>query len=185
VEVGVGLIPAAGGCTEVVRRLSAGFDLKSNLEGPVGDAFQMIGTAKVSNSAAEAREMGLLRASDGITMNRDRLLAEAKKVALALATAGYEPPEETPILVGGRAVRASLELRLWLMRQAMWASDHDAHIGKKLANVLSGGDLTEQAYVSEEYLLGLEREAFLSLCGEQKTQQRIEHLLKTGRPLRN
>ncbi len=185
VEVGVGLIPAAGGCTEVVRRLSAGLDLKSNLEGPAGDAFQMIGTAKVSNSAAEAREMGLLRASDGITMNRDRLLAEAKKVAQALATAGYEPPEETPILVGGRAVRASMELRLWMMRQAMWASDHDAHIGKKLANVLAGGDLTEQAYVSEEYLLGLEREAFLSLCGEQKTQQRIEHLLKTGRPLRN
>ncbi len=122
VEVGVGLIPAAGGCTEMMRRLTAGLEPKDNLEGPAGDAFQMIGTAQVSNSAAEARKLRLLKPSDGITMNRDRLLAEAKKVALGLATAGYEPPEQTPILVGGRGVRASLELRLWMMRQAHWAS---------------------------------------------------------------
>lgn len=185
VEAGVGLIPAAGGCVEMTRRLTAGLDTKDNLEDAAGTAFEMIGTAKVSNSALEARQMRLLRASDGVTMNRDRLLAEAKRVAKGLATAGYEAPEETPVLVGGRAIRASLELRLWMMRQAHWASDHDVHVGKKLANVLSGGDLTEPAFVSEEYLLGLEREAFLSLCGEEKTQQRIEHILKTGRPLRN
>ncbi|MBI1354199.1 MAG: 3-hydroxyacyl-CoA dehydrogenase [Acidobacteria bacterium] len=185
VEVGVGLVPAAGGCAEVTRRYTAGLDAKDDVTAHMLSAFEMIGTAKVSNSAAEAREMRLLRASDGVTMNRDRLLAEAKKAAQGLATAGYEPPEETPILVGGRGVRAALELRLWMMRQAEWAGDYDVHVGKKLANVLAGGDLTEPAFVSEEYLLGLEREAFLSLCGEQKTQARIEHILKTGKPLRN
>ena len=185
VEVGVGLIPAAGGCTEMLRRATEGLDAKDDVTSQTLAVLEMIGMAKVSNSAAEARQMRLLRPADGVTMNRDRLLGEAKKAAQGLATAGYEPPEESPILVGGRGVRAALELRLWMMRQAEWASDHDVHVGKKLANVLAGGDLSEASLVSEEYLLGLEREAFLSLCGEQKTQQRIEHILKTGKPLRN
>jgi 3-hydroxyacyl-CoA dehydrogenase len=129
--------------------------------------------------------MSFLGPSDGITMNRDRLLADAKRAVMARAQAGYEPPQDSDILVGGRGVRASLELRAWMMQQAMWASEHDLLVGKKLAGILAGGDLTQPSFVSEDYLLGLEREAFLSLCGESKTQQRIEHILKTGRPLRN
>ena len=185
VEVGVGLIPAAGGCTETMRRATAHKDEGADVTKETLAVFERIGMAKVASSAEEAREWGYLRESDGITMNRDRLLAEAKKAALALALGGYRPEEPKPILVGGRGVRAALELRLWMMRQAMWASDYDVAVGKRLANVLAGGDLTQASLVSEDYMLGLEREAFLGLCGEQKTRERIEHLLKTGQPLRN
>ena len=185
VEVGVGLIPAAGGCTEAMRRATAGLDESDDVTKETIGVFERIGMAQVASSAAEAKEFGYLRPTDDVTMNRDRLLAEAKKAAMALALAGYEPEEPKPILVGGRGVRAALELRLWMMRQAMWASDYDVLVGKKLANVLAGGDLTQTSFVSEEYMLGLEREAFLALCGEQKTRERIEHLLKTGKPLRN
>ncbi|MCB9383748.1 MAG: 3-hydroxyacyl-CoA dehydrogenase/enoyl-CoA hydratase family protein [Bryobacterales bacterium] len=185
VEVGVGLIPAAGGCTEMMRRATAGLDESDDVTKQTLHLFERIGMAKVASSAEEAQQWGYLSPGDDITMNRDRLLAEAKKAALALALAGYEPKEPQPILVGGRGVRAALELRLWMMRQAMWASDYDVTVGKRLANVLAGGDLTQPSFVSQEYMLGLEREAFLGLCGEQKTRERIEHLLKTGKPLRN
>ncbi|MCB1018292.1 MAG: 3-hydroxyacyl-CoA dehydrogenase/enoyl-CoA hydratase family protein [Acidobacteria bacterium] len=185
VEVGVGLIPAAGGCTEMMRRATAGLDESDDVTKQTLHLFERIGMAKVASSAEEAQQWGYLSPGDDITMNRDRLLAEAKKAALALALAGYEPKEPQPILVGGRGVRAALELRLWMMRQAMWASDYDVTVGKRLANVLAGGDLTQPSFVSREYMLGLEREAFLGLCGEQKTRERIEHLLKTGKPLRN
>jgi 3-hydroxyacyl-CoA dehydrogenase len=102
-----------------------------------------------------------------------------------LATAGYEPFEETEVLVGGKGVKASMELGVWMMKQGGYASDHDVLIGTRLAHVLAGGELTSPSMVSVDYMLGLELEAFLSLCGEQKTQQRIESLLKTGQPLRN
>jgi 3-hydroxyacyl-CoA dehydrogenase len=185
VEVGVGLIPAAGGCTEMMRRATAGKAEGADVTKETLTVFERIGMAKVASSSEEAREWGYLRRTDDITMNRGRLLAEAKKAAQALALSGYEPAEPEQILVGGRGVRAALELRLWIMQQAMWASEYDVVVGKRLANVLAGGDLTQASLVSQEYMLGLEREAFLGLCGEAKTQERIEHLLKTGRPLRN
>ena len=185
VEVGVGLIPAAGGCAETVRRATEHLDPRGDITRASQAAFERIGTAKVANSAAEAREWDYLSDRDGVTMNRDRLLADAKAAAIAMHTAGYEPPEDAEILVGGRGVKAALELGAWMMRQAQWASDHDLLIAKKLAHVLAGGDLSLPGYVSRDYLLGLEREAFLSLAGEEKTQQRIQHTLETGKPLRN
>jgi len=185
VEAGVGLIPAGGGCAELARRAVAGLDEKDNLTPPMFDVFDRIATAKVSGSAAEAREWGILRRSDDVTANTDRLLAEAKAAAVGLAASGYEPPEQTEILVGGKGIKASFDLRAWMMRQAHWASDFDVFVAGKLAHILAGGELSAPSFVSEDYLLGLEREAFLSLCGEEKTQQRIEHILKTGKPLRN
>jgi len=185
VEAGAGLIPAAGGCKELLRRNTAGLTPADDLIAPTRAAFEKIGMAKVANSAAEAREWRFLRPVDGVTMNRERLLADAKKTALALAGADYRPPAATEVLAGGRAALAAMKLDLYLMQEAAYISAHDAHIGRKLAETLSGGDLTQPAFVSEEYLLGLEKEAFLSLCGEEKTQQRMDHLLKTGKPLRN
>ena len=118
-------------------------------------------------------------------MNRDRLIADAKQAVLNLAAAGYEPSLRRQVLVGGSPVLAALELDIYLAHEGRYISDYDRHIGRKLAHVLAGGPLSQASLVSEDYLLGLEREAFLSLCGEQKTQQRMEHILKTGKPLRN
>ena len=185
VEVGVGLIPAGGGCKELVRRSTAGFGVSDNIVPPLQAVFQTIGTAKVSGSAAEAKQRKLLRESDSVTMNRERLLADAKRTALGLAAVGYRPQPAPEILVGGRGAKAALEMGPYLMREAEWISDYDRHIGRKLAHVIAGGDLTEPSLVSEEYMLGLEREAFVSLCGEEKTQRRMEAILKTGKPLRN
>jgi len=185
VEVGVGLIPGGGGCVEMLRRHMLGLDETGDITTATRDVFEMIGTAKVSNSAAEARDWRYLQRFDGITMNRDRLLAETKNRARGLATAGYEPPRPSDILVGGRGVKATLDLGLWMMRQAQYISDYDVEIGKRLGTVLAGGDLTQPSFVSEDYLIGLEREVFLSLAGEQKTQDRIAHFLKTRKPLRN
>ena len=185
VEVGVGLIPGGGGCKELVRRSTEGFGVADNIVPPLQAVFETIGTAKVSGSAAEARQYKLLRNSDSVTMNRERLLADAKQTALGLAAMGYRPRPAPEILVGGRSVRAALEMGPYLMREAEWISDYDRHIGKKLAHVVAGGDLTQSSLVSEEYMLGLEREAFVSLCGEEKTQQRMEAILKTGKPPRN
>ena len=185
VEVGVGLIPAGGGCKELVRRSTQGFGVADNIVPPLQAVFQTIGTAKVAGSAAEAKQHKLLRESDEVTMNRERLLADAKQTALALAAVGYRPQPAPEILVGGRGAKAALELGPYLMREAEWISDFDRHIGKKLAHVVAGGDLTEPSLVSEEYMLGLEREAFVSLCGEEKSRQRMEAILKTGKPLRN
>jgi 3-hydroxyacyl-CoA dehydrogenase len=174
VEVGVGLIPAGGGCKELVAR---GGDLKA--------IFETIGFAKVSASGANARELGLLRASDGISMNPERLIADAKAEALAMR-ASYAPgaPRED-IPVAGEAGFALLKTGVFLAREGEYISDYDAVIGEKLAYILSGGRLTGEQKVSEQYLLDLEREAFLSLCGNVKTQERMQHMLKTGKPLRN
>ena len=174
VETGVGLIPAAGGCKEMLLRL-----------GHAKAAFELIGYAKMSGSAAHARELGLLRAQDGITMSPERLVADAKAAALALA-AGYVPgAPRQDIPVEGEAGFATLKMGIHLAREGGYISEYDAVIGEKLAHVLSGGRLAGGQTVSEQHLLDLEREAFLSLCGQPKTQERIQAMLKTGKTLRN
>ena len=187
VEVGVGLIPAGGGTKELLARATADVP-----RGPVDllpfvqPVFETIGFAKVSTSAEHARHLGLLRETDAITMNRERLIADAKAVALARARDGYRPPPRPiAIPVGGEGVLASLNLGVHLAWRAGRISDHDALIGRSLARILAGGALPHQTTVSEDYLLDLEREAFLKLCGERKTLERIQHTLKTGKPLRN
>jgi 3-hydroxyacyl-CoA dehydrogenase len=140
----------------------------------------------VASSAVDARQAGYLRSVDGITMNRDRLLWDAKQQALARVREGYQPPQpRTGIRVGGEGIRAALQLGVHLAWRAGRLSDHDVLIGRKLAGILSGGLLPHATVVSEQHLLDLEREAFVSLCGEQKTLERIAHTLKTGKTLRN
>lgn len=187
VEVGVGLIPAGGGTKELLARATERAPGGARDPLPlVQHAFELIGFAKVSTSAADARRLGLLRDSDGITMNRERLLADARARALELVRAGYQPaPPQRAIAVGGDDVRAALELGVHLALRGGWISEHDALIGRKLAHILAGGAIPHATTVSAQYLLDLEREAFLSLCGEPRTQQRIAHTLKTGKTLRN
>ena len=174
VETGVGLIPAGGGTKEMLLRL-----------GPK-KAFEMIGFARTSASASDAFRQGYLRSIDASTMNRDRLEFDAKQEALRRVQDGYRPPlRPTAVPVGGDAVRATLDLGVHLAWRAGRISDHDAVIGRKLSTILSGGALPRAGKVSEDQLLDLEREAFLSLCGEPKTLERIQHTLKTGKTLRN
>jgi 3-hydroxyacyl-CoA dehydrogenase len=142
--------------------------------------------AKVSTSAAEARAIGLLAAADRITMNRERLLLDAKAQAAVLAETGYTPPQaRTQIPAPGTAALATLETGIYMMGEAGYASEHDQKVARWAAYILSGGRVTPGTLVSEQYFLDLEREAFLSLCGERKTQERIAFTLKTGKPLRN
>jgi 3-hydroxyacyl-CoA dehydrogenase len=187
VEVGVGLIPAGGGAKEMLARAMEAADRAEHPDPLpfVQQVFETIGFAKTGTSAAHARTLGYLGAGDGITMNRDRLLADAKAEALAIAQS-YRPPQpRAAIRVGGEGVLAALKLGVHLAWRAGRISDHDALIGRKLARVLAGGDVKHPATLTEQQLLDLEREAFLSLCGERKTLERIAHTLKTGRPLRN
>jgi 3-hydroxyacyl-CoA dehydrogenase len=174
VEAGVGVVPAGGGCKEMLLRF-----------GEARRAFELIGYARVSESAAHARELGYLRASDGITMNRERLLCDAKAAALALAPTWAPGQPRQDIAVEGESSYALLKMGVWLAREGGYISEYDAAIGEKLAHVLSGGRLSGTQRVSEQYLLDLEREAFLSLCGNPQTQARMEHMLKTGKALRN
>jgi 3-hydroxyacyl-CoA dehydrogenase len=174
VEVGVGVIPGGGGCKELLLRT-----------GDAKKAFDRIGYAKVSTSAADARELGFLRESDGVTMNAERLIEDAKAAALALVPYYAPGVPQTDIAVEGDAGFALLKMGIWMARQGNYISDYDAVVGEKLAHVLCGGRLTGENKVSEQYLLDLEREAFLSLCGNPQTQQRMQHMLKTGKPLRN
>jgi 3-hydroxyacyl-CoA dehydrogenase len=183
VEVGVGLIPGGGGTKEMLVR--------SMHRAPGGDAlacaqraFETIAFATVSTSAAHAQQLRYLREYDGITMNRERLMADAKALALERARA-YQRPQPEPIPVGGEGVEAALKLGVHLAWRAGRISDHDALIGRTLAHVLAGGTLPGAATVSETQLLDLEREAFLRLCGERKTLERIQYTLKMGKPLRN
>jgi 3-hydroxyacyl-CoA dehydrogenase len=189
VEVGVGIIPAGCGTKEMLVRTmdSIPADMKDADPFPfVKRAFETIALAKVATSAEEARDFGFLREEDSISMNADRLLADAKKQVLALAAGGYvQPQQRTDILALGAPALATLKLGVHLMKRAGYISDHDALIGEKLARILTGGDLNHATRVSEQYLLDLEREAFLSLIGTRKTQDRIAHMLKTGKPLRN
>jgi len=148
-------------------------------------AFEIIGMAKVSASVAEARNYGFLSDGDLVTMNRERVLTDAKARALELARSGYEPPAPREIAAPGESVLATLKLGVYLMRQGEYISDHDVKVGNKVAEVLSGGAVTPGTMISEQSLLDLEREAFKSLSGERKTQERIQFTLKTGKPLRN
>ena len=148
--------------------------------------FETIGFAKVSTSGADAVRLGLLREVDAITMNRERLMSDAKAVALELAREGYRPPlPRTAIPVGGEGVLAALKLGVHLAWRAGRISDHDALVGRTLGWILAGGSLPHQTTVTEQQLLDLEREAFLKLCGERKTLERIQYTLKTGKTLRN
>jgi 3-hydroxyacyl-CoA dehydrogenase len=186
VEAGVGLIPAGGGTKEMTLRAADSTPAGHDLLPAVQRAFESIGFAKVSTSAAHARQLGYIRSVDGVTMNRDRLLADAKARALQRVADGYQPPvARTAIRVGGDAVLAPLKLGVHLAWRAGRISDHDALIGRKLATIMAGGHLPHPTTVSEAHLLDLEREAFLGLLGEPKTRERIQHTLKTGRPLRN
>ena len=187
VEVGAGLVPAGCGTKELLVRFTDRVPAGASDTLPyVQRAFELIGFGTVSTSAADARRLGLLRDVDGVTMNRERVLADAKQAALALARAGYRPPPpRLDIPVGGPDLRAALDLGVHLAWRAGRISDHDAHIGRMLARILAGGDVPHATTVTEQHLLDLEREAFLSLCGEPKTQQRMAHVLKTGKPLRN
>jgi 3-hydroxyacyl-CoA dehydrogenase len=174
VEVGVGLIPGAGGTKEMTLRLQ-----------DVRKTFELIGMAKVSSSAEEARQLGFLTEADRISMNPNRVIEDAKSLALSLVK-DYQPGvPRTDVKVGGRNAFALMKLGAWTMRQGGYISDYDVVVAEKLAHVISGGRLTGEQTVGEQYLLDLEREAFLSLCGNPKTQERMQFMLKTGKPLRN
>jgi 3-hydroxyacyl-CoA dehydrogenase len=187
-EVGVGLIPAGGGCKEVLLRSMEGIpaELEIDLLPFFRHAFETIAFGKVSTSAKDAQRLGYLRPTDRFTMNQDRLLYEAKQAALAMVAEVYAAsrPSDDIKVVGERAIAAA-ETQLYNMRSGAYISDHDELIAKKLANVLAGGKVTPGTLVTEQYLLDLEREAFLSLCGERKSQERMQHMLATGKPLRN
>jgi 3-hydroxyacyl-CoA dehydrogenase len=187
VEVGVGLIPGGGGTKEMLARAVDGLPpTHGDLLPFVQRVFETIGFAKVSTSAADARRLGFLDVADRVTMNRERLMADAKAYALERVREGYQRPlPRTGIPVGGDSVLAALKLGIHLAWRGGRISDHDAVVGRALANVLAGGALPHQTVVSEQYLLDLEREAFLKLSGERKTLERIQHTLKTGKPLRN
>ena len=201
VEAGVGLIPAGGGTKEMLLRA---FDAAAALAPPdpkdppsrfaqsaefataLRRALETIAMAKVSTSAAEARSLGLLAPADRLTMNRERLLLDAKAQAAVLAATGYTPPQpRMQIPAPGAAALAALEAGIYLMGEAGYASEHDQKVARWAAYILAGGCVTPGTLVSEQYLLELELEAFLSLCGERKTQERIAFTLKTGKPLRN
>lgn len=186
VEFGVGLIPAGGGTKEMTLRASQSYAPGDPEINRLQDYFMNIATAKVATSAAEGKGMGYLKASDEITLNRSRLLADAKTQAIKLSEAGYtKPVERKDIKVLGKAGMATFEAGIAGMLYGHYASPHDAKIAKKLSYVMNGGDLSAPTMVSEQYLLDLEREAFLSLCGEQKTLERIQSILFKGKPLRN
>jgi 3-hydroxyacyl-CoA dehydrogenase len=201
VETGVGLVPGGGGTKEMaLRAIDAAaeasgvkpvaapikFAQSSELLSALKTNFETVALAKVSTSAAEARSLGLLASEDVITPNRERVLTDAKQVATTLAEEGYSAPiPRTQIPVPGEAVLATLKLGVHIMREGEFISDHDVKIANHVANILCGGSLTPGSLVSEQYLLDLERQAFLSLCGERKTLERIAFTLKTGKPLRN
>ena len=199
VEVGVGLLPGGGGCKEMLLRAVDGAAAarggKGSGDALVGSiemleamkrAFATIATAKVATSAHEARALGFLNDSDHITMNRERVLSDAKARALELARSGYEPPvPRTDIPAPGENLLAMLKMGVHMMRQGAYITDYEVKLGGKIAEVLCGGSVTPGTPVSEQYILDLEREGFKSLCGERKTQERIQYTLKTGKTLRN
>jgi len=195
VETGVGLIPGGGGTKEMLihanEDAASGDDL--DLFHTLRPVFENIAMAKVGTSAEECRELGYLRRGDAVSMNRERLVADAKETALALLRGGWKPAagswqegaQTTQIKVLGESFLAAAKMAIHLMVRGGYASDYDAHVARKLANILAGGALSAPQMVSEQYVLELEREGFVSLCGEKKTQERIAHTLKTGKPLRN
>jgi 3-hydroxyacyl-CoA dehydrogenase len=195
VEVGVGVIPAGGGTKELLIRNTehlfevpkGGVYLKQiELMPFVARAFETIAMAKVSTSGPELVKLGYLRPTDKMTVNRDYLIEDAKKTVLAINIEGYRSPIPVDdIRVAGENTLAMIKFALWTMRESGYVSDHDVTVSTKVGHVLCGGNVLSDTKVSEQYLLDLEREAFLSLCGEPKTQARMQHMLTTGKPLRN
>jgi 3-hydroxyacyl-CoA dehydrogenase len=186
VEFGVGLIPGGGGTKEMTLRTAAKYEEGEPEFNLLRNTYMTISTAKVSTSAAEAFDMGFLRRGDEVVVNSNRVIAAAKAAALELADAGYtQPTQKTNIKVHGKGALAMFKTGVYAMQQGNYISTHDQLIADKLAYVMCGGDLSSPTEVSEQYLLDLEREAFLSLCGERKTLERIQSILTTGKPLRN
>jgi 3-hydroxyacyl-CoA dehydrogenase len=187
VEAGVGLIPGGGGTKEMLIRANEHSAGGENLDlfHALKPVFETIAMAKVSTSGEEARSLGFLRPSDLIAMNRDRQVADAKQTALAMVRAGYRPPPPAQIRVLGEEFLAAAKLAIHMLVRGEYASEYDGVVARKLAFILAGGEITSPQTVSEQYILDLEREAFLSLCGQRKTQERVAHTLKTGKPLRN
>ncbi len=187
VEMGVGVIPAGGGTKEMLRRILNPAMRTQNAE-PLPflqRIFEQIGLAKVATSAEEARNMGILGPGDRVVFHREHLLAEAKREVLHMAAGGYQPPVPEKIYAAGRDYLGALKVAIHMMREGKYISEYDSVVAGKLANVMTGGAITRPAWVDEWYILDLEREAFLSLCGQEKTQQRMMHTLQTGKPLRN
>jgi 3-hydroxyacyl-CoA dehydrogenase len=189
VEVGVGVIPAGGGCKEILVRVTEGLpdgvvEAGLNLQFHMAKAFENIGTAKVATSAMEAMELGYIRKTEQISLNRDQQIWDAKQVVLGLSKF-YKTPRPALIPVMGENFRGMANGVLYNMRHGNYATDYDVHVARKVAYILSGGDCAEGTYVTEQDILDLELEAFLSLCGEKRTQDRIMHMLTTGKPLRN
>ena len=190
VEVGVGVIPAGGGCKEILVRLTEGIpagvvENGLNMQYHMLKAFENIATAKVSTSAAEAMELGYIRKSETINMSRDQQIYEAKQIVLSLVMANYKPPRPALIPVMGENFRGLVEGLIGNMRYGNFMSDYDMFVSRKVAYILSGGDCAEGTFVSEQEIMDLEKEAFVSLCGEKKTQERIMFMLTKGKPLRN
>jgi len=194
VEVGVGLLPGGGGCKEMtIRAIHKATHIRPQGRGEsvelmeaMKQAFEIVAMAKVSTSAFEAKDYGFISPGDQITMNRERVLTDAKMRALELYHEGFRPLiMRTDIPAPGESILATLKIGVHMMRQGEFISDHEVKIATKVAEVLCGGDVTPGTLLNEQYLLDLEREAFKSLCGEKKTQERIQYTLKTGKTLRN
>ncbi len=194
VEVGVGVIPAGGGCKELlIRNTEHLFEVPKGglypkqieLTPYVARAFETIAMAKVAMGAKQAKQMGFLRREDKMTINRDFLIHDAKQTVLAMVMEGYEPPRPAKVRVQGVDGKAVMEYALYTMHKSGYITDYDLVVANKLAWVLNGGDVLPDTVVDEQYLLDLEREAFVSLCGDPRTQARMAHMLKTGKPLRN
>ncbi len=187
VEVGAGLVPAGGGCLRLVERFT---ESVQDVEGAellpfIGTASLQIATAKVATSAEEGKRLRYLMPRDGITLQRDDLLYGAREMALSMAHAGYRPALPRTIKAAGRDVARTIQTRIWSMQEGKYASEHDALIGNHVVNILCGGDVPAGTELTEQHYLDLEKEAFLSLCGTEKTQSRMQSLLMTGKPLRN
>jgi 3-hydroxyacyl-CoA dehydrogenase len=187
VEFGVGVIPAGGGTKEMLRRIvnpamrTEGAEALPFLQ----RVFMQIGLAKVATSAEEARQMGILGPNDRVVMNKDLLLSEAKKEVLHMVATGYHPPLPEKIYAAGRDALGALRVAIHMMKEGKYITEYEAHMAKKLAVVMTGGEISRPTWVDEQYILDLEREAFMSLCGEEKTRQRMVNMLQTGKPLRN
>jgi 3-hydroxyacyl-CoA dehydrogenase len=187
VEVGVGLLPAGGGTKELLLRAMGHFPEATGADPLpfVRKAFETIGLAKVSLSAWEAFDLGFLRPGDGVTMNPEHLIHDAKRSALDLLETGWQPLRPATFPVMGCEGLANIRSMLYTMREGLQISEHDALVAEKVGWVLCGGEVDGGSLVTEDYLLDLERRAFVELCAQRKTLERIQHILKTGKPLRN
>ncbi|OPH47293.1 3-hydroxyacyl-CoA dehydrogenase [Paenibacillus ferrarius] len=186
VEVGVGLIPAGGGCKELALRASQAVrDPDVDLQPWINAIFETVAMAKVSTSGHDTKRLGYMRALDRVVVNPDHRIYEAKQAVLRLEASGYTPPVQEKIRVVGENGKAVMQIAAYTMRQGGYISEHDQLIANKLAHVLAGGNVPAGTMVTEQYMLDLEREAFLSLCGEIKTQQRMQYMLSKGKALRN